>query len=60
MVRFIGRTTLKQYIPTKPDKFGLKIWGLCSSEGYLFDFDIYCGKTDKKDQNKLSSCALGS
>lgn len=60
MVRFFGRTTLKQYIPNKPDKFGLKFWALCSSDGYLFDLDIYCGKTCKNDENKLSACALGS
>lgn len=60
MVRFFGRTTLKQYIPNKPDKFGLKFWALCSSDGYLFDLDIYCGKNAKEGEGKLSSCALGS
>lgn len=59
MVRFFGRTTLKQYIPTKPDKFGLKFWALCSSDGYLFDLDIYCGKS-KNNEDKLLSCDLSS
>ena len=60
MVRFFGRTTLKQYIPTKPDKFGLKFWAMCSPEGYLFNLDLYCGKNLAKDESNLSSCALGS
>lgn len=60
MVRFFGRTNLKQYIPNKPDKFGFKFWALCSFDRYLLDLDIYCGKNSKKDDDKLSSCALSS
>lgn len=28
----------------KPIKFGLKLWCICSVSGYIFYFDIYCGK----------------
>lgn len=64
MVKFHGRTILLQFMKDKPERFGIKMWGLCSSEGYLFSCDIYCGKgsniysADKKV--KLSKCALGS
>ena len=45
MVKFKGRSSLKQYIPLKPIKRGYKIWCLCDSiTGYLFDCRIYLGK----------------
>ena len=45
MVRFKGRSSLKQYMPKKPIKRGFKIW-CCSdaSSGYLQEFQIYTGK----------------
>jgi len=45
MVRFKGRSSLKQYLPMKPIKRGFKIWCLsCSGSGYLLQFRIYTGK----------------
>lgn len=64
MVKFHGRTILQQFIQNKPERFGIKMWGICNPSGYLFDCDIYCGKgsniysTDNKV--KLAKCALGS
>jgi len=55
MVRFFGRTSLKQYLPSKPDRYGLKLWALCGANGYLFDFDVYCGKNGTRVGEKLSS-----
>ena len=45
MVRFKGRSSLKQYMPMKPIKRGFKIW-CCSdaNSGYLQEFQIYTGK----------------
>ncbi|XP_043461917.1 piggyBac transposable element-derived protein 3-like [Leptopilina heterotoma] len=64
MVKFRGRTILKQFIRNKPVRFGIKMWALCSSEGFLFDCDIYCGKNSKSfffgNEEKLNKCALGS
>lgn len=60
MVRFFGRTCLKQYLPCKPDRYGLKLWGLCGANGYIFNLDIYCGKNDTSIGINLSSCPLGS
>ncbi|XP_066592950.1 piggyBac transposable element-derived protein 3-like [Prorops nasuta] len=54
----------RQFIQNKPERFGIKMWGICNPSGYLFDCDIYCGKgsniysTDNKV--KLAKCALGS
>ena len=60
MVRFFGRTCLKQYLPCKPDRYGLKLWGLCGANGYIFNLDIYCGKNDTSIGINLSKCPLGS
>ena len=40
-----GRCAFKQYIPSKPNKYGLKIWALvCAITGYLICCTIYLGK----------------
>ncbi|XP_049779187.1 piggyBac transposable element-derived protein 4-like [Schistocerca cancellata] len=50
MVKFKGRSALKQYLPMKPVKHGIKIWMRSDSvTGYTCDFNIYCGK----DANNL-------
>ncbi|XP_043468342.1 piggyBac transposable element-derived protein 3-like [Leptopilina heterotoma] len=59
MLKFYGRSVLKQFIKGKPKRFGIKLWALCSSNGFLFDFDVYCGKSNQKTE-KLAKCALGS
>jgi len=43
MAAYKGRSPIKQYIPSKPHKWGYKIWCL-SSEHYLLHFEIYAGK----------------
>jgi hypothetical protein len=43
MAAFKGRSPIKQYIPSKPHKWGYKIWCL-ASEDYLLHFEIYAGK----------------
>jgi hypothetical protein len=43
MVAYKGRSPIKQYIPSKPHKWGYKIWCLCS-EDYLLHFEVYAGK----------------
>jgi hypothetical protein len=43
MVAYKGRSPIKQYIPSKPHKWGYKIWCL-SSDNYLLHFEIYAGK----------------
>lgn len=45
MVKYKGRTSLKQYMPMKPIKRGIKLWCQADSiNGYLCDFDVYTGK----------------
>jgi hypothetical protein len=51
MIGFKGRFFLKQYLPGKPTKWGIKAWGLAdSANGYLLKWDIY--KEKKKLDNK--------
>lgn len=45
MTKFKGRSSMKQYLPLKPTKRGIKMWLRCDSlTGYTYDFNIYCGK----------------
>lgn len=46
MAAFKGRSPIKQYIPSKPHKWGYKIYCL-SSEDYLLRFEIYAGAEDR-------------
>lgn len=45
MVPYFGRHSCKMYIKGKPIRFGFKLWCLCSSNGYLYKFIPYGGKT---------------
>jgi hypothetical protein len=42
MVAFKGRSNIKQYIPSKPHKWGYKIYCL-ASDNYLVHFEVYEG-----------------
>ena len=44
MIGFKGRYFLKQYLPGKPTKWGIKAWGLADcANGNLLKCDIYKG-----------------
>jgi hypothetical protein len=45
MVAYKGRSTIKQYIPSKPHKWGYKIYCL-ANESYLLHFEVYEGKEE--------------
>lgn len=47
MIPYYGKHFAKQYIRGKPIRFGFKNWALNSSEGYLYQFDIYMGKNSE-------------
>lgn len=50
MIKFKGRSSMKQYLPMKPIKSGYKIWVRADSiTGYVFQFYMYTGKTDKTE-----------
>lgn len=45
LVAFRGRCPFKQYIPSKPAKYGIKIWILCDTKtSYALKLQVYTGK----------------
>jgi len=45
LLAFRGRVPFKIYIPSKPCKYGIKIWILCDCDtSYCLNFQIYVGK----------------
>lgn len=48
LIHFTGRLGIKQYIPNKRSRYGVKLYKLCErATGYTYDFRVYEGK-DKK------------
>ena len=52
MVPFKGRSVLRMYLPKKPKKWGIKLWGCALPSGILHAFDVYQGK-------ETDGCGLG-
>ena len=45
LVTFRGRCQFKVYIPSKPGKYGIKVWALCDAKtAYLYNAQVYIGK----------------
>ena len=60
MVPYFGQHSAKIFIRGKPIHFGLKIWCLCSSNGYPYNINIYQGKEKKLQDQPLGSCAMNN
>ena len=55
MVKGKGKNPFKQYLPMKLNKRGTKIWELaCSCCGYLYDFQVYTGKSGGNAERGLA------
>ncbi|XP_008553659.1 uncharacterized protein LOC103575593 [Microplitis demolitor] len=53
MSAFRSRCSFKQYMPKKPDKYGLKTWALVDSESfYVTKMEMYLEKQQNKTNNK--------
>ncbi|KAK9696791.1 Transposase IS4 [Popillia japonica] len=48
LIPFQGRLVIKQYIPEKSHKYGVKIFKLCCGKGYTWNLQIYAGKQRDK------------
>lgn len=45
IIKFKGRLSFRQYLPSKPTRWGIKQYALCESKsGYALRFLTYCGK----------------
>ena len=52
MVKFKGRSSMKQYAKNKPIKWGFNFWYCCASKtGYLYQFDLCLGKKESAEEN---------
>jgi len=47
MIPFRGRIFFRQYVPGKRHKYGLKLYKLCTKEAYTWNFELYCGASEK-------------
>jgi hypothetical protein len=56
MIRYKGTyCPLRQYMPQKPQKWGIKIWCMaCSFTKYVWNFAVYC---DKNEETEEVACA---
>ena len=41
------RSPLRQYIPKKPHKWGIKVWAHCGVSGIVYGFKVYTGASSK-------------
>lgn len=53
MIRFKGRSSIRQSMPNKPIKRGYKVWVRSDSSGFMCDFKIYTGKVDGNAEKQL-------
>ncbi|CAH1967799.1 unnamed protein product [Acanthoscelides obtectus] len=58
LIKFKGRSSLKQYMPKKSTKRGYKVWMLADKNGYCLKFDIYTGKPSGDVEKNLGSRIL--
>jgi hypothetical protein len=49
MILFRGRLKFRQYNPSKAHKYGIKIYKLCSLNGFVWSFRIYSGQDPRTD-----------
>lgn len=53
MIPYKGRFSAKQYVPSKPVKWGIKVWMRCdTTSGYCHEFDVYLGKGSNNTNGK--------
>lgn len=57
MVPFTGRSSLKQYIRSKPKPWGFKIWTRSGVSGYVYAFEVYQGANGGRPDSVLGLCA---
>jgi hypothetical protein len=51
----IGKCAFRQYIPSKPARYGIKYWWLVDTKScYLCEVDIYLGKANLESQRETS------
>ncbi|XP_070710531.1 piggyBac transposable element-derived protein 4-like [Pempheris klunzingeri] len=55
LVPFKGRCSFRQYMPSKPGKYGLKIWALSDVQtSYAWRLQVYTGKSDTTTRREIN------
>ena len=61
MIPFKGRLSVKQYLPAKPTKFGIKVWERADgNNGFVSEFQVYTGRKINVDGTRTSETGLGA
>ena len=59
MVKFKGRKFFRQFLPSKPIRYGFKLFTLAESKtGYVWDFEVYTGKAAEAEQKHTQKVVL--
>ena len=60
MIKFKGLLNIKQYMPMKPIKRGIKVWECAeASNGFVCNFQVYTGKKqDGMAEHNLGYCVV--
>ncbi|XP_047738345.1 piggyBac transposable element-derived protein 4-like [Hyalella azteca] len=54
LVPFRGRIFFRQYIPGKSHKYGIKLYKLCTVNGYTWNFEVYTGNLSNVPEHNHS------
>lgn len=54
MIPFKGRSSIKQYLPKKPQKWGYKMWCRAGVSGYIYCFELFQGAAGNR--GAISDC----
>ena len=52
MVPYFGRHTAKQFMRSKPVRFGYKLWTMATAGGYVIQFEPYAGAKNKSAEKE--------
>ena len=52
MILTKSRSPIRQYLPMKPHKWGLKVWARCGVSDMLYDFNVYLGKEEDSAESR--------
>ena len=59
MIPFKGRSSLKQYMPMKPIKRGIKVWVRAdANNGYVLAFEVYTGRKGNTTEKGLGAMVV--
>ena len=59
MIPFKGRSSMKQYLPLKPTKRGIKVWVLADAHTcYVSRLQVYTGRSGEKSNNGLGASVV--